>query len=77
MADEDDIALEDEAGEARVATIEAAAKTRFDKLVAEAFPDISRSRLKALIEAGAVAVDGIVVTDASGKLAGSFALLPA
>lgn len=74
MADEDDIALEDEAGEARTATIEAAAKTRFDKLVAEAFPDISRSRLKALIEAGAVAVDGAVVTDAARKISGSLSL---
>lgn len=74
MADEDDIGLDDDAGETRVATIEVAAKTRFDKLVADAFPDISRSRLKVLIEAGAVAVDGTVVTDASGKLMGNLAL---
>lgn len=74
MADEDDIGPEDEAGEARAATVEAVAKTRFDKLVAEAFPDVSRSRLKALIEAGAVEVDGIVVTDASRKLLGSLSL---
>lgn len=74
MADEEDIVLEDETGAARAAVIEAVAKTRLDKLVAEAFPDISRSRLKALIEAGAVAVDGTVVTDASGKLMGNLAL---
>ncbi|MCM5556766.1 RluA family pseudouridine synthase [Pleomorphomonas sp. JP5] len=74
MADEDYIGSEDEAGEARAATIEAAAKARFDKLVAEAFPDISRSRLKALIEAGAVAVDGVVVTDAARKMSGSLSL---
>ncbi|MCM5554883.1 RluA family pseudouridine synthase [Pleomorphomonas sp. NRK KF1] len=74
MADEDDIVSEDDAGGARAAVIEAVAKTRFDKLVAEAFPDISRSRLKALIEAGAVAVDGTVVTDAARKMSGSLAL---
>jgi 23S rRNA pseudouridine1911/1915/1917 synthase len=78
MADEDDIGLEDEVlgegGEARVASIEAAARTRLDKLVAEAFPDVSRSRLKALIEAGAVSVDGAVVTDAARKLVGRFDL---
>ncbi len=74
MADEDDIGPEDETGAARAATVEAAAKTRLDKLVAEAFPDVSRSRLKALIEAGAVAVDGVVVTEAAKKLAGSLAL---
>ncbi len=74
MADEDDIVSEDDAGEARTASVEVVAKTRFDKLVAEAFPDISRSRLKALIEAGAVAVDGAVVTDAARKMSGSLAL---
>ncbi|WP_370676729.1 RluA family pseudouridine synthase [Pleomorphomonas sp. PLEO] len=74
MADEDDIGLEDESGETRRATVEVAAKTRFDKLVADAFPDTSRSRLKTLIEAGAVAVDGAVITDASGKLMGNLTL---
>lgn len=74
MADDEDIGLDDDGGETRTASIEAAAKTRLDKLVAEAFPDVSRSRLKALIEAGAVAVDGAVVTDAARKLAGSLAL---
>jgi len=78
MADEDDIGpedeVQDEGGEARAASIEAAVRTRLDKLVAEAFPDVSRSRLKALIEAGAVSVDGAVVTDAARKLVGRFDL---
>ncbi|HXP96104.1 MAG TPA: RluA family pseudouridine synthase [Telmatospirillum sp.] len=43
---------------------------RLDKWLAESLPDISRSRLKILIEDGQVRLDGIVVTDASRKLKG-------
>lgn len=43
---------------------------RLDKWLAEALPEISRSRLKALIEAGQLRLDGQTVTDASRKLKG-------
>jgi 23S rRNA pseudouridine1911/1915/1917 synthase len=43
---------------------------RLDKWLAESLPDISRSRLKALIEDGRVSLDGIVVADASRRLKG-------
>lgn len=43
---------------------------RLDRWLADGLPDISRSRLKALIEAGHVRLDGIVVTDASRRLKG-------
>lgn len=70
MADDDDFGPEDE-GTLRTATVEADGRTRFDKLLAEAFADVSRSRLKVLIEAGAVSVDGAALRDASGKPAGT------
>ena len=44
------------------------AKKRFDKLLAEAFPQFSRARLQALIEAGEVRIDGEVETSASRKI---------
>jgi 23S rRNA pseudouridine1911/1915/1917 synthase len=50
-----------------IATWEGAA-ARLDKACATAFPAISRSRLKALIEDGFVAVDGGTLTDPSAKV---------
>ncbi len=44
------------------------AKERIDRLLARVFPDLSRSRIKALIEAGHVTVNGEVMTDASQKV---------
>lgn len=41
---------------------------RLDKACATLFPDLSRSRLKALIEEGRVAVDGGTITDPSAKV---------
>lgn len=41
---------------------------RLDKLLAARLPEISRSRLKALILEGAVAIDGAVANDPSRKL---------
>lgn len=41
---------------------------RLDKWLATSFPDVSRTRLKALIEDGRVAVDGRTITDASGRV---------
>ncbi len=43
---------------------------RLDKWLAESLPDISRSRLKGLIESGQVSLDGAPVTEASRKLKG-------
>lgn len=40
---------------------------RFDKLLADLFPQLSRSRLQQVIRAGGVSVDGIVVTSPSTK----------
>ena len=38
---------------------------RLDRVLADALPDLSRSRLKTLIEAGAATIDGGTVTEAS------------
>ena len=46
------------------------AAERLDRLLAEAFPDLSRSRLQALVREGHVAVDGAPVRDPSLKLKG-------
>ncbi|MEZ5939598.1 MAG: RluA family pseudouridine synthase [Hyphomonadaceae bacterium] len=45
-----------------------AAGARLDKWMSEAFPDLSRSRAKALIEEGRVSVNGAVVTDPRTKV---------
>jgi len=45
-----------------------AARQRLDKLLAEAVADLSRSRLKALIEEGRVTVDGVVADDPGRKV---------
>lgn len=44
------------------------AGARLDKWLSERLEDVTRSRLKALIEAGALARDGAVFTDPSSKL---------
>jgi 23S rRNA pseudouridine1911/1915/1917 synthase len=44
------------------------AGARFDKWLAGAFPDLSRSRLKALIEAGQARLDGVTITDPSRRV---------
>ena len=48
------------------ARIEATGR-RLDRALAEAFPDLSRARLQALLALGAVSVDGEPVTTASAK----------
>jgi 23S rRNA pseudouridine1911/1915/1917 synthase len=48
---------------------------RLDKVMAAVLPDISRARLQALIAAGALSLDGRLITDASAKaLAGDYRL---
>ena len=47
---------------------EAVAAGRLDRFLAEAFPDISRSRFQSLIAEGRVAVEGRVVVEARHKL---------
>ena len=48
---------------------------RIDKALAVAIPNLSRARIKALIEAGAVTRDGEPLTDVSGRaLAGTYRL---
>ncbi|GHE62572.1 pseudouridine synthase [Camelimonas fluminis] len=41
---------------------------RLDKLLADAFPDLSRSRLQQVVRAGGVSVDGVVVAAPSAKV---------
>jgi len=41
---------------------------RLDKALAQAFPDVSRTRLQALIADGAVAVEGVTVTESRHKV---------
>jgi 23S rRNA pseudouridine1911/1915/1917 synthase len=48
---------------------EAMAGQRLDKVIAEIAADLSRSRLKALIEAGRLSRDGVPLTDPSAKAA--------
>lgn len=45
-------------------------RERLDRLVADRLPDLSRSRVKALIEGGHLRVDGVTVADPARKLAG-------
>jgi 23S rRNA pseudouridine1911/1915/1917 synthase len=65
LAQQDDDATDDDLTvlEAR---IEATGR-RLDRALAEAFPDLSRARLQALLALGAVTVDGEPVTTASAK----------
>jgi 23S rRNA pseudouridine1911/1915/1917 synthase len=51
-----------------------AAPGRLDRVLAEAWPDLSRSRLQALIRDGRVSVDGAVVLDPGRKVAAGNAL---
>src|SRR5581483_11669443 len=49
---------------------------RLDKAMAAAVPDISRARLKALIEDGRLSLDGVEARDPSAKArAGAYALV--
>lgn len=70
MTPDDIDGLDPADAEARRETVLAAdaGRVRLDRALADACPDLSRSRLKALIEAGAATVDGQVVTDASRKI---------
>ena len=47
----------------------AAAGARLDRLLADAWPDLSRSRIQSLIRDGRVTVDGAAVREPSGKAA--------
>lgn len=68
MADIDDIETEEAGGETVAVTFAPEHKgLRLDKALSLARPELSRSRLKALIEAGALTVDGAVVDDPSRK----------
>ncbi|WP_299615918.1 RluA family pseudouridine synthase [Pelagibius sp.] len=71
--------MAEETGQERhvVTAAEAQAGRRLDRLLADALPALSRSRLKALIEAGLVSRDGAPVTSAAAKVrAGqSFAII--
>lgn len=71
--------MAEETGQERhvVTAVEAQAGQRLDRLLAEALPALSRSRLKVLIEAGLVSRDGAPVTSAAAKVrAGqSFAII--
>jgi 23S rRNA pseudouridine1911/1915/1917 synthase len=47
---------------------DAAAGTRLDRLIAASLPELSRSRVKALIEAGQVATGGATISDPSYRV---------
>ncbi len=71
-ADDEDL----EAGETQQVVLPAdGPRQRLDKALAEALPEISRSRLKALIEEGQVRVDGTTESDPSRKVAGGATIL--
>lgn len=57
-----------EAAPLETAAFMAGAAGRLDKLLADAFPELSRSRLQQVVRAGGVSVDGIIVTAPSTKL---------
>ena len=63
------------AGRVREAVLEAGGE-RIDRVLAALWPDLSRSRIQALVRDGCLVVDGAVVTDPSAKAsAGSEAVL--
>lgn len=58
-----------EASERRTLTVaESQAGDRLDRALAASWPDLSRSRLKQLIEAGAVTMNGVATTDPALRL---------
>nr|WP_224761481.1 RluA family pseudouridine synthase [Brevundimonas aurantiaca] len=63
MIDDEDPAPAAETLEARID----ASGVRLDKALAQAFPDLSRARLQALLAEGAVRRDGVVLTGGSAK----------
>jgi 23S rRNA pseudouridine1911/1915/1917 synthase len=56
-------------GELLEAVLYGAAAGRLDRALADALPQLSRARLKALMETDAVTRDGVVVREASGRAA--------
>jgi 23S rRNA pseudouridine1911/1915/1917 synthase len=55
-------------GFGEVVATPADAGQRLDKFLSDAFPALSRSRLKVLIEKGRVSADGVMVSQVSGKV---------
>jgi 23S rRNA pseudouridine1911/1915/1917 synthase len=67
--DEDDLPQATD-GEVRLVEISAAqARVRLDKALAAAAPDLSRGRIQALLESGAISRDGAILSNASAKAA--------
>ncbi len=56
------------AGERRAVIGPEAERTRLDRALASAFPDVSRARLQDLVKAGHVRRDGVTVLDAAVKV---------
>ncbi len=54
-------------GELLEVVLDAAAPGRLDRALADALPQLSRARLRALMESGAVTRDGLAVKDPSGR----------
>lgn len=55
--------FEDDGGETLIVSLDEAARSlRLDKALAEAAPTLSRARIQALLESGAVSFDGVPVT---------------
>lgn len=76
MTDIDDLDDAEPAGETERhhVTVQGEGRQRLDKALADGLPQLSRSRLKALVEGGHVTVDGAVVTDAARKVPAGAAL---
>lgn len=69
LLDEDPLAEESSQAEVHTFTVPPeAGKLRLDRALADFLPETSRSRMKALVSAGEVTVDGVVVDDPSRKV---------
>ncbi len=75
-ADDDEDSGEDEALDPGLRVVELEAGGRLDKTLADKLPELSRSRVQALMAQGAVSYDDVAVTDLSSRTrAGLYRLL--
>jgi 23S rRNA pseudouridine1911/1915/1917 synthase len=70
MSDHDELLEDVEAGERHVLEIPPGQKVRLDRAIADQLGDVSRSRVKALIEAGFASIDGAPIDDPGRKVTG-------
>jgi 23S rRNA pseudouridine1911/1915/1917 synthase len=75
LDDDDDLGAGGAAARAAQHVVTAASAGRLDRVLAEALPDLSRSRLQQIIRAGGVVVAGTAITDPAAKVAASAELV--